>query len=309
MIILYFYTDYSLSPMPYPQLTLRELHYFMAVATQGSFSRASDQLHISQPSLSMGIRSLENKLDVRLFERSHKTITLTEKGKTFFLHAERLLEAEQNLHRAMTDDSGPLKGTVHLALPPILGAIYFRPIIRQFCSLYPDVVLNIEEHPSDRLVAQLLGHHTNIAALIGPVQNRQLRTIPFAEAELCLLMADSHRLAGRESCSFTDILDEKIVLMNENFKINRFISEAFASHGAAPHVTGRTGDTTLLLTMVQAGVGVTIIPAAFHNPAQNDGLYCCPLQDPTIRITISLAVRRNSPLNKAEEAWLQTSLP
>lgn len=293
--------------MPYPKMTFRELHYFMAVATQGSFSRASDLLHISQPSLSMGIRSLENKLNVCLFERTHKTITLTEKGKTFFLHAERLLEAEQNLHRAITDEAGPLKGTVHLAFPPILGAIYFRPIIRQFCSLYPDVVLNIEEYPSDRLITQLLGHHTNIAALIGPVQNRQLRIIPFAETELYLLMSESHPLAGQAACSFTDILDEKLVLMNENFKISQFISEAFASHGATPHVTGRTSDSSLLLTMVQAGVGITIIPAAFHNPTQNDGLYCCPLKDPTIRITISLAVRHNSPLSKAEETWLQIS--
>ncbi|MCX5616170.1 LysR family transcriptional regulator [Bombella sp. TMW 2.2559] len=294
--------------MLYPQLTLRELHYFMAVATQGSFSRTSDLLHISQPSLSMGIRSLENKLAVRLFERTHKTITLTEKGKTFFHHAERLLEAEQNLHRAMTDETGPLKGTVHLALPPILGAIYFRPIIRQFCSLYPDVVLDIEEYPSDRLITQLLGHHTNIAALVGPVQNRQLRTFPFAEEELCLLMADSHPLAGRTSCSFTEILEEKLVLMNEDFKINRFIAEAFAHHGVTPQVTGRTSDTTLLLTMVQAGIGLTIIPASFHSPAQNDGLHCCPLRNPTIHVTISLAVRHNSPLSKTEDAWLQTSL-
>ncbi len=294
--------------MPYPQITLRELHYFMAVATQGNFSRASDVLHISQPSLSMGIRSLENKLDVRLFDRTHKAITLTDKGKTFFLHAERLLEAEQNLQRAMADESGPLKGTVHLALPPILGAIYFRPIIRQFCSLYPEVVLTIEEYPSDRIVTQLLGHHTNIAALIEPIHNKQLHTIAFAEEELCLLMADTHPLAGRAICSFTDILEEKFVLMNEDFKINQFISEAFASHGVTPQVTGRTSDTSLLLTMVQAGVGITILPAAFHNPIQHDGLYCCPLQDPTLRITISLAIRRNSPLNKAEETWLQHSL-
>lgn len=294
--------------MQFPQLTFRELHYFMAVATQGSFSHASELLHISQPSLSMGIRSLENKLDVRLFERSRKTITLTEKGEILLRYAERLLQDEQNLYRAMTDETGPLKGTVKISLPPAIGSIYFRSIIREFCQLHPNVALNIEEHPSDMLETQLLGRHTNIVAIVPPVHDREIHIIPFAKEEMYLLMAQSHPLAQKTSCSFADITEERLILLSEDFKINKFINEAFARHGASPLITGRTSDITLLLAMVQTGVGLTIIPASLYTPTKDDGLCRKPLTDPTIYLSIALATRRNSALSKAEEAWLQTAL-
>lgn len=294
--------------MSYPQLTFRELRYFMAVASHRSFSQASEFLHISQPSLSMGVRSIENKLNTQLFDRSHKLLALTEKGKVFFHHAERLIEDEQNLYQAMADETGPLRGTVRLAFPPVLGVLYFRSIIRQFCKLYPEVILDIEEYPSDKLASQLLSYQTNIVALIEPVRNKQIRTIPFAREALCLLMNKTHKLAGRPYCSFSDILEERIILLSEGFKINDFINEAFARYGVAPHVTGRTSDPALLLAMVQADIGVTIIPASFSISSTHEGLYSCPLQNPSIEITISLAVLRDKVLSKADEAWLHLSL-
>ncbi|GAB6853909.1 LysR family transcriptional regulator [Asaia astilbis] len=285
------------------QITFRELNYFLAVVCQGGFVRASEALNISQPSISQAIQALEAKLGTQLIIRSKKTVILTEKGEMFRRYAERTLREEIALREALSVDQKTLEGPLRVTVPPAISSICFPGIIESFCSRYPGVRLEIDECPSDRLIPRLRGGQTEIAALILPIGERDLRFYSLGRDHLCLVVPEQHALGGQEECALIDILQERLVLLREDFKINSFIAQAFAGHGASPIVAGRTSDIYLLMAMVRAGVGLGIVPSALCRGGWMEGLRALHLQSPSMDFELALATRRDHVLSRAGEAW------
>ncbi|WP_025885778.1 LysR family transcriptional regulator [Asaia prunellae] len=245
-----------------PQITFRELTHFLTVICQGGFIKASEALNISQPSISQSIQALEAKLGTTLIIRSKKAVMLTEKGEILRRYAERTLREELALREMLSAEKKTLEGPLRVTVPPAISSICFPAIIESFCSQYPAVMLEIDECPSDRLIPRLRGGQTEIAALILPISERDLQLYPLGRDHLCLVVPDQHRLGAQKSCCLADILQERVVLLKEDFKINSFVLQAYAEHGAVPKAAGRTGDIYLLMAMVRAGIGLGIAPSA-----------------------------------------------
>lgn len=286
-----------------PQITFRELNHFLTVVCQGGFVKASEALHISQPSISQSIQTLEAKLGARLIIRSRKGVILTEKGEIFRRYAERTLREEIALRETLSADRESLEGPLRVTVPPAISSICFPDIIESFCSQYPGVMLEIDECPSDRLIPRLRGGQTEIAALILPISEKDLQLYPMGRDHLCLVVPDQHPLGAGKSCRLADIVAESVVLLREDFKINSFIAQAYAEHGAVPRTAGRTGDIYLLMAMVRAGIGLGIVPSALCRGGWMEGLKVLHLLSPTMGFELALATRRDHVLSRAGEAW------
>ncbi|WP_162993353.1 LysR family transcriptional regulator [Asaia bogorensis] len=285
------------------QITFRELTHFLAVISEGGFVRASQALNISQPSISQSVQNLEAKIGASLIVRGRKSIQLTEKGQIFRRYAERTVNDEISLRERLSETRETVEGPLRVAVPPAIASICFPAIIDVFCRRYPDVMLEIDECPSDRLIPRLRSGKTEIAALILPAAERDLRLYPLGRDHLSLVVPSQHPLAEAHHCRLDDILDERIVLLREDFKINDFIMSAFASHSAQPHVTGRTSDIHLLMAMVRAGVGLGIVPSLLCRDSRMTGLTALKLLSPSISFDLVMATRKDHTLSKAGEAW------
>lgn len=291
-----------------PQITFRELSHFLAVVCQGGFVRASEALHVSQPSVSQSVQSLETKLGTQLIVRGRKAIALTEKGEVLRRYAERTLREEMSLRDIMGRDSQGLEGRLRVTVPPALSSVCFPAIIESFCREHPGVMLEIDESPSEKLMPRLRGGQTEIAALIVPGGEEALHFYPLGRDHLCLVVPDAHDLAERRSCALSEIIQERVALLREDFKINRFILQAYTGHGAKPRVVGRTGDIHLLMAMVRSGLGLGIIPSALCRGVWMEGVRALHLHLPVMGFDWALATRRDHGLSPAGEAWRKTCL-
>lgn len=285
------------------QITFRELSHFLAVVSQGGFVRASQALNISQPSVSQSIQNLEAKVGTTLILRGRRSISLTEKGRIFQRYAERTLNEEVTLRERLSETREAIDGPLRVTVPPAIASICFPDIIDVYCRNYPDVTLEIDECPSDRLIPRLRSGKTEIAALILPVTEKDIHLYSLGSDQLYLVIPETHRLGSMRSVHLADILDERVVLLREDFKINRFIAQAYVEHGAQPEVAGRTSDIYLLMAMVRAGVGLGIVPSLLCRGSWMQGLSTLHILDPTINFDLVMATRKNHILSRAGEAW------
>ncbi|QDH25470.1 LysR family transcriptional regulator [Neokomagataea tanensis] len=302
-IISFLNTKHRQNVMTNPQITFRELSHFLTVICQGGFVKASQALNVSQPSISQSIKNLEHKIGAQLVIRDRKSLSLTEKGQIFRRYAERTLREEINLRELLSEAKKCIEGPLRVAVPPAISSICFPNIIESFCGKYPDVMLEIDECPSDRLIPRLRSGQTEAAMLILPTTERDLQFHSLGWDSLCLLVPEQHSLGHADSCHLKAILEERVVLLREDFKINAFLNQAYAEHAATPRVTGRTSDIYLLMAMVRAGMGIGIVPSLLCQKDWMTGLRKLRLLSPSITFELALATRRDHVLSPAGEAW------
>ncbi len=124
-------------------MDVRQLRFFVEIVRHSNFTKAAEQLHIAQPAVSMAIKKLEEELDLVLFNRQEKRISLTAEGEIFLRHAQRILEQVKAAETEMAELHGLEKGEVRVGIPPMLSAYFFPTIIRDFVRRFPNLHLSV----------------------------------------------------------------------------------------------------------------------------------------------------------------------
>ena len=127
-------------------MDLRQLEYFCAISKFGNFTKTAEYLHVSQPSVTKAIKSLENEFDLILVDRRQKHVSLTPEGRVFLLHAEKILAAVEETQRDMKRFQLERQGTIHFGIPPMVEAYLFPDLFTKFKSVYPNMNLDVKEY-------------------------------------------------------------------------------------------------------------------------------------------------------------------
>jgi DNA-binding transcriptional LysR family regulator len=235
---------------------LRKLRYFVAVARLLNFSRAAQQLHITQPVLSRQIRALERELGVRLFVRDSHGVTCTDAGRQLLDDAVPLLAAaEAARRRVIRAQRDPRRLIVGYRAGIVVTAA-----VRRFTAEHPDVTVDVHRLDWGDQAETLLDGRVDIAYVRQPIDEVGLRVRPlYTEPRVAVLAAD-HRLAGKESITPADLVGEPIV-WHEDMTL-------FAGQPAQPATGHRVTSIEDKLEHVAAGHGISILPesaAAYYN--------------------------------------------
>lgn len=174
-------------------------------------------------------------------------------------------------------------------MPSAIASICFPGIIDFFCRTYSDATLEIHECPSDRLIPRLRSGTAEIAALILPMTEKDIHLYPLGSDQLCIVLPDTHRLGDARSIRLVDMLEERLVLLREDFKINRFIAQAYAEYGSQTQIAGRTSDIFLLMAMVLTGVGLGVVPSKLCRGEWMLGLSTLHVMEPPISFDLVMA--------------------
>jgi len=126
-------------------MDLKQLRYFHEIVRLGSFTRAAENLHIAQPAISVAIRKLETELDLQLFQRHDRKVSLTAEGERLWLHTQRILQAVADARLEMQELKGLSKGEVRVGIPGMMGSYYFPPVLMAFRHRYPHISLPVIE--------------------------------------------------------------------------------------------------------------------------------------------------------------------
>ncbi len=286
-------------------MDIRALRYFVEVVQLNGFSRAADALFITQPAISRSIKKLEDELGVILLMRDVDGVRLTDDGAILFEHAKQILVQFNNMNKALRDKSGPLTGTLNVGLPPVIASTYFADVIMAFCSRHPQVELKIFELGTKQMVDAMKEGLVETAAVVLPFNEDIFELTPFSEDHLMLLTSPSHSLALKKEVSFKELINEPFIFFSEDFRINDLVYSACGIYNTEPIIAGRSNHLDLIIAMVKAGVGITLLPNSMCNKNPIDELVVLPVVDPILSYQIALANNKNSYKSRSCQAWDQ----
>jgi DNA-binding transcriptional LysR family regulator len=240
---------------------LRQLRYFVAVAEEGSLTRAAATIPVAQQSLSAQIRSLERQVGAPLFDRGPRGVRLTEVGLTLLKEARPLVtQADRAFDRVRRAAVGE-RQTLGIGFLPSVGNYVAPPLVRAFSATFPEIALHTEDLPIAGLVGALREGRLDAGLTRPPLVDDIATEVVLSEPVAAVLPA-GHPLADAASLDLADLAGESWVLTPRSSwePWHRKYDQDFAAAGFAPRVVQRGSSVQSLLALVAAGVGVTRLP-------------------------------------------------
>jgi DNA-binding transcriptional LysR family regulator len=254
---------------------LRLLRYFVAVAEELHFGRAAERLHISQPSLSRGIRDLERMLDTDLFTRTKRRVRLTDAGRMLFDEAPRALaEVERSLEETRRVGRGEV-GELRLGFLPSATIALVPALVRASRAAFPGVRLRLLEMLDDPQLEALHERRIDLGLLRTRESSDELAFEPLQGERLCVVVARDHRLAGRRRVRYADLRDEDLILWPRQGAPETFdaVIEACRSAGFSPKVIQEATSAYTIIGLVSAGVGVSVLAGSYDARSGSDVVF------------------------------------
>lgn len=296
-------------------MTLTELRYIVALARERHFGRAAEKCYVSQPTLSVAVKKLEDELDVILFERGQNEVRATPVGERIVQQAEKVL-AEASLVREIAEAAGdPLAGPLRLGAIYTIGPYLLPKLVPLLKTRAPKMPLMIEESFTVRLVEALKRGDLDVAVLALPIDEPGLVAQPVYDEAFRALVPAAHPWGKRKSVAPADLLGEPLLMLGRG---NCFRDQVLdlctrAGEGGPQVLEGSSLET--IRHMVASGVGITVMPAtAVDTLPKNDPLLrVVPFSGPTPTRSIGLVWRASFPrfqaIDVVRAALLAAKLP
>jgi LysR family hydrogen peroxide-inducible transcriptional activator len=283
-------------------MELHQLRYFCAVAEAGSFSRAAEQSHVSQPSLSQQIMKLEDELGARLFDRLGRSVRLTETGQTFLPRARAVLRELEAARGDVVEQKNSIGGSVVIGVIPTVAPYFLPQRLTRFSRKYPQVQLTVVEEITPALLELLRASKIDLAILALPIRGHEFETFPLLSEPLFAALPQSHKLAKRRSLSLKDLRSQPFLLLRDGHCFRDTAVAACDRARLHPQIIFESGQFSSLLSMVGAGMGVSIVPEMAID--RKSRCRFVRLDDPAAARTIGAVILRGRSLSRAHHAFL-----
>lgn len=296
-------------------MTLTELSYIVALAQEQHFGRAAERCHVSQPTLSIAVKKLEEELEVTLFERCKNGVQITPLGERIVAMAAGVLHQTAAIKDVAATDKDQLRGALALGTLPTIGPYLlpqFIPLLQKTAS---QLSLYIDEGSQESLTLKLRNGELDAILVTAPLSEPDVVTQPLFDEPFVLLLPADHRLANKTAIAATDLDPEEMLLMGEGDRFREQVLAAFPQLSVlqGPGILAKrnlTRGCTLeaLRHMVASKLGVTILPqTAAEAPLYAPNLLITrPFESPVPKRTLILAWRVSFPRHKAIDVLRRT---
>lgn len=289
-------------------MEMHQLRYFVAVARTRNFSRAAEQCHVSQPSLSQQIQKLEDELGERLFDRMKREAKLTANGETFLHRAVRILEEVDAAKREATDAQDLLRGTLTIGVLPTIAPYLLPDVMAEFVEKFPGVQLVVQEETTARLLKLAHACELDLALLSPPLRDERLEARELLSEELLLALPPGHRLAGKRVVNAQDLDGERLIVMKEGHCLGDQVLGFCDQNGLRHRISFRSSQLETIQSLVRAGLGISLIPAMAAQRDRNKVPVYRSLASPKPSRKIIAAWTKQHPLGRAAGEFLKVIL-
>ncbi|OKH99783.1 transcriptional regulator CynR [Streptomyces sp. CB02923] len=284
-------------------LELRHLRYLLAVAEHGHFTRAAEELHISQPTLSQQIKQLERTLGVQLLDRTGRTVRLTDAGAVYTDHARRALRDLAAAERAVHDVQSLSRGHLRLGATPTFTAYLIGPLTAELHTRHPGISLTLTEMTQDRIEAALLADDLDLGiAFAGPHPPGITATSLFTET-LSLVTGTPRPRTTPGPLPVHTLQDEQLALLSDDFATRSHIDAYFTRHRTAPRIAVEANSIQALTEIVRRAPLATVLPDAITH--DHPHLTPVPLDPPLPSRTVTLLHRDGAYRSAATRAFTE----
>jgi len=240
-------------------MELDQLRYFLQVAERGNFTRAAEDLRISQPALSRSIQKLEEELGQPLFERQTRNLALTDSGDLLRSRARQILTLVEDTKAEITDDGQT--GRLRVAAIPTIAPFFLPQVLQTFGRAYPKATVIVQEDTTENLIRALIDGAVDVAILALPIEARSLETEELFAEELLLLMSVDHPLTAKKQIRLSDIESLPFVLLGEAHCLSDNIISFCRQKSFHPVSVERTSQLAMVQELVSLNHGISMVPA------------------------------------------------
>lgn len=287
-------------------LSLIKLRSFIAVGENLSFRAASEQINLSQPAVSAHVRDLEQELGVPLLTRTTRSVNLTPEGENFMIRARRALDELEAVVLDLKDLAALRRGRVRVGCVPTIAATLLPEVLANFSRRYPDIQIEVVDEAADMLYKRMLNSEIDLA--ISPVPPRQIDLVfdsLFHDHYVAVFPKD-HPLAGRKSVKMADFVRYPFVLLASPNTVRMVLEEAFSKVGRVLEPVYEAHNLYTIGGMVEAGLGITALPAMAVPVVAHSGLISVPISNPKVTREVGALRRHDQSLSPAAAEFLKT---
>ncbi|MEA4895113.1 MAG: LysR family transcriptional regulator [Oscillospiraceae bacterium] len=274
-------------------MEIQQLRYFVKIAECSNFTRAAEELYVTQPMLTRAIKTLEDDLGTKLIERTSKYFCLTDAGRLLFQQASDMLHKYDDIYRSIDDVKTIRKGHVKMSIPGVLIDVYFAPLLARFGKEYPGIDISIIEEGSKDTVKSVISGKADLGLAMMPIESASEMNINLVISDKAyVLMSKMHPLSKYDIIPIEELKDQPIITFGDTSTLHDEIMKICSQCGFKPNMPYKTLMTNFIFQMVSMGRYVAILPRPVIEHFITDDLTSRPT-DPSIKWEIALMENRN----------------
>ncbi|MDI5933008.1 LysR family transcriptional regulator [Halomonas kalidii] len=294
-------------------MTVKQLRAFLAVAQTLSFTQACEQLHLSQPALSLAIKGLEESLGGRLLIRSTRSVRLTPEGESLVPLAKRLLAEWDNTEELLRQRFTLQLGRLAVATMPSFASNLLPPALMAFRQRYPRVNITVHDVINEQVIDMVRNRQVELGVAFEPEATGSLTFTPlFVDRFVAVVPADS-LLADRERLDWATLLTHDFITLQRPSMVRRLLEQQLENRGIVLPTAFESHQLATVGRMVASGLGVSAIPSLCIQQMQELGARCLPLVDPVIERAVGVVTYGTHELSVAalalQEVLAETTRP
>jgi DNA-binding transcriptional LysR family regulator len=288
-------------------IDLIKVETFLLAAETLNFSETAKQLHMSQPSVSHQIKTLEQEMGVKLFERTGAGLSLTEAGRILLPWARRLLHDTKNIQEMMASLEEEVVGDLHIACSTTAGKYILPQLAARFRQRYPGIQISIPACASEQVTLNLLDGNAQLGVISREVDNPELEVQEFFHDRISLIVPASHRWALRASIEPSELLEESIIMREPTSGTRRVVLEELAKHDISLgdlNIFMELGNAEAIVRTVAAGYGVGFVSTlAATYPMERGSVIEMPVEGLNLERTIYMVRKGLGETNRSRDAF------
>jgi len=275
-------------------MEINQLVYLVAIAEEASFSRAAERLGVAQPSISQQVKKLEEEVGTPLLDRLPRRVVPTAAGERLLEHARKILTELSDARRRLADSTDTVSGALTIGAIPTIAPFLLPDVLKHFAAKYPDVQVDVVEDVTARLASMLEHGDLDLAILSTLDGGPTIHVETIGSESLQLLLPRDHRLSKRRHVPWSDLADERFLVLQEMHCLAGQVSQVCQRRKLRPNVVMRGAQLSTIAEMVSAGLGVSVVPAMMvrHDKGRNRVSLPFAGEEPTREICLAWGLLR-----------------
>lgn len=281
-----------------------QLRAFCYVVEERSFSRAAGRMFITQPAISMQIKSLEREIGQPLFDRSKKEVLATEAGKVLYTHAKRIFQEMDYARNEIDKVQQLVRGTLTMGCSDTVSSYILPSLLSVFIKQYPFLTITVQNRPSLLITEMVLQGSAEIGFVTMPMKDAHLSIRPFYTYSVVAVCATDHAYAQQSRADLSSLTKHRLLLLEPGTKSRMLLDEAFSRAKITPASIMGFGSVEVQKAFAKKGIGIAIVPDfSVKKEAEQDELAVIPVRG-IARRAIGIITRKNSMLSIAAQRFL-----
>lgn len=287
-------------------MEVRDLQIFVSVAKHLNYTRAGEEVHLSQPSVSVRIKQLELELGVKLFEQLGKKVALTEAGQLLIPHAHRILTAVEDAEHAIKDLQGLQRGSLRIGASTTPGMYIIPRTIARFKARYPEIDVQLGIRDTREIESGIIRNEFDFGFVGGHLAGDEIDVLPWLTDELVLIVPPTHRLARKKTVKRDELAKERFIGRESGSATRAVLASYLQDWDLQLQTIMEMENPESLKKAVQSGLGIAFISKfAVESELKAKTLTTVRIPQPTINRELKIVHRKDKHLSRAARAFIE----